>query len=193
MSRKEHCHVANQVSDQRAGTPEAVVQHRRGPQEPAVGGDPPRHHAAGGAGRPGAALPHGDHPAGSLHGAVHRHSGARARRAAPVAADAPAPGAPAGEGARYAGQDFLQVRGCQPGRFAQAEHRNRPGFLQQAGRHQTPDDRDRRRPVGQCAVARRRVLWPRGRGLHGQDLLQPEALSPRVHGELRRQMLRQPV
>ena len=43
--------------------------------------------------------------------------------------------------------------------------------------------------VGAC----RRVFRPRGRGLHGQDQLRPEALPQGVHGELRRHMPCQPV
>ena len=49
----------------------------------------------------------------------------------PVAADTADPRAQAGEGARYPGAHLLQVRGGQPGRIAQAEHRRTAGLLQQ--------------------------------------------------------------
>ena len=65
------------------------------------------------------------------------------------------PRAPARAGARYAGAHLLQVRGRQPGRQPQAQHRHRPGVLRQAGGRDPLRDRDRRRPVGQRARVRR--------------------------------------
>ena len=88
----------------------------------------------------------------------------------PVAPDAAVPRPPPGEGARYAGEDLLQVRGRQPRRQPQAQHRRAAGLLQQGGRHQTPRHRDRRRPVGLVAGLRRRALRPRGPGLHGASV-----------------------
>ena len=57
-------------------------------------------------------------------------------------------------GGRHALADLLQVRGHQPGRQPQAEHRGRAGLLQQAGGPHPALDRDRRRPVGQRARVR---------------------------------------
>ena len=56
-----------------------------------------------------------------------------------------------GEGAGHAGEDLLQERGGQPGRFAQAEYRDSAGLLQQGCRHQDARDRNRRGPVGLLA------------------------------------------
>ena len=109
-----------------------------------------------------------------------------------VAADAALPRASAGAGARYAGAHLLQVRGRQPGRQPQAQHRRRAGVLQQAGGRDAAGDRDRRRPVGQRAGVRRRALRPRGQGLHGARQLRPEAVPARADGDLRRERRRQP-
>ena len=102
------------------------------------------------------------------------------------------PRAPAREGARYAGPHLLQVRGRQPVGQPQAEHRARPGLLQQGGGRHPPRDRDRRRPVGQRAGVRRRRLRARGQGLHGPRELRPEAVPPDPDGDLRRAGRRQP-
>ena len=67
------------------------------------------------------------------------------------------------------------------------------GVLQQgAGRHPA-GDRDRCRPVGERPGLRRRLLRPRGQGLHGPRQLRPEAVPPRPHGDLRRGGRGQPV
>ena len=79
------------------------------------------------------------------------------------------PRPPAGEGARYAGAHFLQVRGRQPARQPQAEHGRPAGLLQQGGRHQETVDRNRRRPMGlvaglrrrNCSASRSRSTWSR--------------------------------
>ena len=81
------------------------------------------------------------------------------------------PRAPPREGARYPGPHLLQVRGREPGRQPQAEHRRRPGLLQQAGGHAPPHHRDRRRPVGHralaspapCSASSARSTWSRRR------------------------------
>ena len=103
-----------------------------------------------------------------------------------VAADAALPRPPAGEGARDAGAHLLQVRGRLPDRLAQAEHRGPAGLLQQAGGRHAAHDRDRRGPVGLGARVRGRALRPRGRGLHGQGLVRPEAVPARADGDVRR-------
>ena len=72
--------------------------------------------------------------------------------------------------------DLLQVRGRQPGRQPQAEHRGRAGLLQQAGGPHAPRDRDRRGPVGQRARVRLQAARARVQGLHGSRLVRPEAV-----------------
>ena len=94
---------------------------------------------------------------------------------------------------RYAGPHLLQVRGCQPGRQPQAQHRDPAGVLQQGPGRQAPRDRDRRRPVGERARLRRCAVRPRGQGLHGARQLRPEAVPADPHGDLRRGGRRQPV
>ena len=102
-------------------------------------------------------------------------------------------GPSAREGARYAGAHLLQVRGRQPGRQPQAEHRAAAGLLQQGGGRRAAGDRDRRGPVGQRPGVRRRLLRPRGQGLHGPRELRPEAVPADPDGDLRRGGRRQPV
>ena len=80
------------------------------------------------------------------------------------------PRPPPGAGARDAGAHLLQVRGRQPGRLPQAEHRRGPGLLQQAGGHPPPGHRDRRRPVGLVAGLRLRAVRPGVHRLHGEGL-----------------------
>ena len=96
------------------------------------------------------------------------------------------PGASAGEGARDPRPHLLQVRGRQPVGQPQAEHRARPGVLQQERGRDPARDRDRRRAVGERARLRRRGLRPRGQGLHGPRELRPEAVPPEPDGDLRR-------
>ena len=105
---------------------------------------------------------------------------------------APAPGAPAGEGARYPGPHLLQVRGREPGRQPQAEHGDPAGVLQQAGGRHAARDRDRRGPVGERARVRGRDVRARGQGLHGPRELRPEAVPPDPHGDVRRPGRREP-
>src|ERR1019366_7754891 len=61
----------------------------------------------------------------------------------------------------------LKFGGGRPGGQPQAEHRDRTGLLQPAGRHEADRNRDRRRPVGQRPGVRRRPVRPRSQGLHG--------------------------
>ncbi len=49
---------------------------------------------------------------------------------------------------RHAGENLFQKRECQCSRQPQAEHRRRSSVLQQGGRREAPDDRDRSGPVG---------------------------------------------
>ncbi len=100
------------------------------------------------------------------------------------------PGAPAGTGTSDPGPYLLQVRGRQPGRQPQAQHRGRPGLLQQRGRHQAHDHRNRRRPMGQRAGLRLRALRNGPAGVHGARQLRPEALPAPPDGNLGRQRCR---
>ena len=72
-----------------------------------------------------AAVPDGADQAGGQPRARDRDPGAGPRRLRALAAVPALPGAPPREGARYAGAHLLQVRGRQPGRQPQAEHRRR--------------------------------------------------------------------
>ena len=85
--------------------------------------------------------------------AADRYSGRSDGHLPPVARHAAVSRAAPGKGARYAGPHLLQVRRHQPGGQPQAQHGGGAGVLQQARRHQTPGHRDRRRAVGQRAVA----------------------------------------
>ena len=107
--------------------------------------------------------------AGGLARAADRDPGRGSRRLPAVAPDAAVPRAPAGEGARHAGEDLLQVRGRLARRLAQAQHARSPQAYEnaQAG-HQEARDRDRRRPVGLLAGVRLLAVRARVRGLHGR-------------------------
>ena len=129
-----------------------------------------------GPGRPGADLPDGADRAGGLDRSRYRDPGGGPRRLPALAADPAAPRPAPGARARYPGAHLLQVRGRLPGRLPQAEHRGRAGLLQPRGRDPEDLDRDRRGPVGLGDGARLSALRPRVRGLHGRDLLRPEAL-----------------
>ena len=80
------------------------------------------------------ALPHGADQAGGQPRALDRDPRRDSQRLPAVAAVAAVPGAASGEGARHAGAHLLQVRGREPGRQPQAEHRHRAGVLQQEGK-----------------------------------------------------------
>ena len=151
-----------------------------------------RHRQAARAGRPRAALPDGADRAGGLGRARDRDSRAGARNLQAVAPGAALPRPPAREGARYAGAHLLQVRGRQPARQPQAEHRRAAGLLQPRSRRPEALDRDRRRPMGLVAGLRRATVRHRSQGLHGQGQLPAEALSPGADGDLRRDLHREP-
>ena len=183
----------DEVHPRRGPDPARLVQHRRRPAGRPAALPPPGDPRADRAGRPRAALPDGaDHPGGQP-GPRDRDPGSRPRGVHALPAEPALSGPPPGEGARYAGPHLLQVRGRQPGRQPQAEHRARPGVLQQGGGRRPARDRDRRRPVGQRAGVRRRLLRARGQGLHGPGELRPEAVPPDPHGDLRGRGRRQPL
>ena len=104
-----------------------------------------------------------------------------------VAADAVVPRSPAGARAGHPRADLLQVRGRQPGGQPQAEHRDRAGVLQQAGRHHASSSP---RPAPASGARRCRfagaLFGLKVTGLHGQGQLPPEALPPAADGDLRR-------
>ena len=160
---------------------------------PAAAAAAPGHRAAGRPGRPRAAVPGRPDRPGSVRRPVHPHPRGGPRRLPAVAADAAVPGPAAGEGPRHAGPDLLQVRGRQPGRVAQAEHRGAAGVLQRGRGRDPADHRDRGRPVGQRAGVRLGRVRPAVRGLAGPGLLRPEAVPPAADGDLRGDRAPQPV
>ncbi len=85
-----------------------------------------------------------------------------------------------------AGAHLLQVRGREPRRQPQAQHRGGAGVLQHRSRGEAHRNRDRRGTMGLRARVRRRALRHRSAGLHGARLLRPEAVPARTHGNLRR-------
>ena len=163
-----------------------LVQPRRRPPGAAAAGAASGNRTAGRAGRPRAALPDGDHQAGGRDRPLPHDPGRGASGVSPVAPDASLSGPPPGEGARDPGAHLLQVRGRLARGLAQAEHRSAAGVLLEAGGHHAPDDRDRGRPVGLGTCVRGRGLRPRGRGLHGQGLVRPEAVPARADRDVRR-------
>ena len=112
--------------------------------------------AAGGTGRPGAALSDVADHAGGLDRARDRDPGAGPRRVPAVAPEPAVSGPSSREGAADAGAHLLQVRGRESGGQPQAQHGRRAGLLQQGGGHQEDRDRDRCRAVGIGARVRRR-------------------------------------
>ena len=185
--------AAAQVPARRERDADPLVQRAARPADPTAAGAAPGHRAAGRAGRPGAAVPDGPDPAGGVDRAVRRHPGGGARRLPAVAAEPAVPRAPAGEGARHAGADLLQVRRRLAGRLAQAEHRGAAGVLQRQGRDQEAHHRDRRRPVGHGAGVRLRAVRPGVRGLAGAGVVRPEALPPDDDRDVRRHGAPQPL
>ena len=115
--------------------PRVLVQHRGRPARAGAARPPSRDRPADRPGRPRAALPDGAHQAGGLDGTGDRDPRAGPGRVRAVPAEPAVPRAPAREGARYAGPHLLQVRGRQPGRQPQAEHRprRRPTTTRQEG------------------------------------------------------------
>ena len=94
-----------------------------------------------------------------------------------VETDPDVPRAWAREGARYARAHLLQVRGREPGRVAQAQHRGAAGLLQQARGREADHHRDGRRSVGERAQLRVPDLRRWVRGVHGPHQLRSEAVS----------------
>ena len=78
---------------------------------------------------------------------------------------------------------YYKYEGVSPAE-PQAQHRGGPGLLQQAGRGDPAQHRNRRRAVGLSPGYGLRLLWPGVQGLYGQDLVQPKALPPRDDGDL---------
>ena len=104
----------------------------------------------------------------------------------------PLPGIAAGADARHPGQDFLQIRRRLSRWFAQTQFRRAAGLLQQAGRHQKADHRNRRWPVGLVDCLRRPDVRSAGACIHGQCQLPAEALPPFHDADLGRRSVRQP-
>src|SRR5256886_1857987 len=86
--------------------------------------------------------------------------------------------------ARHAGAHLLQGRVDLARGIAQAEHRRRPGLLQQGGRRAAPHDRDRCGAVGERAGVCVRAVRDRQQGVHGPRVLRPEPLRQVLLGTL---------
>ena len=171
---------------------DALVQRPARPADAPAAGPPPGHRPAGRARGPRPVVPDGPDPAGGLAGAVRRDPRRGARRLPPLAAVAAVPRPPAGEGARDAGADLLQVRRRLAGRLAQAEHRRAAGVLQQAGGHLEAHDRDRGRSVGHGAGVRLLAVRPGVRDLAGAGVVRPEAVPPDHDRDVRRHRAPEP-
>src|SRR5690606_5707065 len=126
---------------------DALVQPRRGPPRAHAPAPAPGHEGAAHPGRPRPAVPDGAHRAGGHDRALRRDPADGPRDLLDVAPLAARARAPARAGARHEGSDLLQVRGCEPGRLAQAQHRGRAGVLQRARGNDEAHDRDGRGPV----------------------------------------------
>ena len=126
------------------------------------------------------------------HRALHSDPGGSARRLPVVAADALVPGAPARAGIGPAREraHLLQVRGRQPRRVPQAEHRGAAGVLRQARGREADRHRDGGRAVGQRPGVGRLAVRSGDQGLHGQDLLRAEAVPASADGDLGRAVRR---
>ena len=157
---------AHQDPAQRRGPAHPLVQRDGGHAESSRTAPRPGWKARGAGGAAGDLPGHADR-AGDDLAALDPYPRRGARSAGPVAPLSPVSSAPAGAGPGHPSQDILQERGRQPGGLAQAQHRHRPGLLQQGGRHPPPDDRDRCRPMGQRARAGRPDFRHRGPGVHG--------------------------
>ena len=107
-----------------------------------------------------------------------------------LAPDAARPRRPPRKGAQDVLPHLFQERERQPRRQPQAQHRARPGLLQQAGRRAPPEHGDRRRPMGLGAGVRLPAFRSRVHDLHGEVQLSPETLPPLAHAHLGRRGLR---
>ena len=76
------------------------------------------------------------------------------------------------------GAHLLQVGGRLAGRKPQAEHRGRPGLLQQAGGRAALTTETGAGQWGSALAFARPGLRPRVQGLHGPRLVRPEAVPP---------------
>ena len=128
----------------------------------------PRHARAGRARRPRAAVPDGlisrrsrPSPGSRSPARCSTSTGSGGRRRC---------SAPGGSSRRSIPRrtSTTSTRAVSPAGLAQAEHRRRPGLLQQAGGHPRARDRDRRRAVGLRARVRLRAVRARVQGLHGR-------------------------
>ncbi len=145
-------------------------------------------------GRPRAALPDGAHRPGGLGRARDRDPRAGPRRLSALPAEPALPRPSARARARYAGPHLLQVRGRQPGRQPQAEHRDRrrPSTTRKQGVKRLATETGAGQWGSALAFAGR-LLRARGQGLHGPRQLRPEAVPPDPDGDVRRGGRGQPV
>ncbi len=157
LRREGYFERAKQVCDGRGSHSPLLVQRHRRSAGAAAAGSASRHRPAHRPRRPRAAVPDGAHRPGSDDRAAYRDPGTGARRLSHVAPDPALPRARTRKGARHQRAHFLQIRGREPGRQPQAEHRGRPGLLQQGRGREEALDRDRRRTMGLFARLRRRA------------------------------------
>ena len=153
----------------------------------------PGHDAAHRPGRLGADLCQGTDRPGGEPGAMDRDSRGGAEGLRHLAAVAAGAGDEPGEGPEDARPHLLQGRKPQPAGQPQTQYGRSPGVLQQDGRHQPPDDRNRGRPVGLVAGLRLLFLRHALQGVHGQGELSPEAVPPLDDAHLGRRGDSQPI
>ena len=169
-----------------------VVQHPGRSAGSAGSGSASGHRSAHRPRRPGAPLPDGADRPGSEPGPRDRDSRSGPRRLPGMAAHSALPCHRSGARPRYPGAHLLQVRRREPGGQPQAEHRSRPGLLQQGSGHHAHRHRDRGRPVGVGARLRGRSLRSRDQGVHGAGQLRSETLPQGDDGDLRRAVRGEP-
>ena len=145
-----------------------VVQRHPRPAGAAAAAAAPGHAPADRPRRPGAAVPDGADQAGGHRPTVIDIPGRGPRRLQAVAADPALPGPTPGEGARHARAYLLQVRGRQPGREAQAQHRRPAGLLQQGEGIKRLATETGAGQWGSALAFACTHLRPRLQGLHGQ-------------------------
>ena len=109
-----------------------------------------------------------------------------------LASLAPGPGAAARAVVGPPAKIFFKVRGGQPGRLAQAEHRRPAGLLQPRGRNPVAHHRDRGRSVGHRTRLRHGAVR-NGVRSGSPVVLRPEAGATDHDADLRRHVASQPV
>ena len=189
--RHEHAH---QVPARREQDAQALVQHRRRPAGAAGAGAAPGHDAAGGPGRPGAAVPDGADPAGGVHRARDPDSRAGARGLQAVAA-VRRWSARTGWRRRSARRrrSTTSTKACRPpAATSPTPPCRRPGTTPRPASRSSATETGAGQWGSSLAFAGS-LFGSAGAGVPGARVLRPEALPPRADGNLRRHLRRQPV